>query len=172
MIQIVFHGLGGQGAKSAAQILADAAFGEGKEIQAFPEFGPERRGAPVRAFVRISDRPITTHEPITKPDYTVIIEPTMVTMERMEGVCIVNSKETAEQVKRRTGFEGSVHVIDAGALSQFANLPMLGALVKVSGVVRFESVERCVREQFEKKLGVEKTAKMIDAVRTAHGMVG
>lgn len=171
MEQIIFHGLGGQGAKSAAQILAEAASEEGKEIQAFPEFGPERRGAPVRAFVRISERKITTHEPIVNPDYTVIIDSSLISRERMKGTVIANSKESAEQIAERTGFKGKVHVIDASALGVIPNLPMLGALVKVSGIAKLETVLSRIEKLFLRKLGKEKTEQNIEAVKKAYEMI-
>ena len=166
MIQVVFHALGGQGAKSAAHVLALAAFSEGKDIQAYPEFGPERRGTPVRAFVRISESRITTHEPVTVPDYSVIIDPSLITADRMNGVCVVNSQESAEEIRKKTGFKGQLHVLDALKVSPYANLPMLAAFVKVSNVVRIGSVIRHAEELFG-----EKAKQSIEAVRLAEGMV-
>ena len=171
MIQIIFHGLGGQGAKSAAQILAEAASEEGKEIQAFPEFGPERRGTPVKAFVRISDKKITTYEPIVNPDYTVIIEPSLITKERMEGTVIANSEEKVEEIMKETGFKGKIHVIDANALGVIPNLPMLAALVKISNTVKIETVIKRIEKIFLKKLGKEKTEQNVEAVKKAFEMV-
>ncbi|MEM5814734.1 MAG: 2-oxoacid:acceptor oxidoreductase family protein [Candidatus Aenigmatarchaeota archaeon] len=171
MIQIIFHALGGQGAKSAAEILAEAAFLEGKEIQAFPEYGPERRGTPVRAFVRISDRKITTHEPIVKPDYSIIIDPSLITKERMSGVCIVNSAETVDSIKKKTGYKGQMHVLDAGKIIAFANLPMLAAFVKVSDAVRLESVLKQTEALFGRKMGPEKMNQTIDAMKRAYETV-
>ena len=171
MIQIIFHGLGGQGAKSAAQILAEAASEEGKEIQAFPEFGPERRGTPVRAFVRISDKKITTHEPIVNPDYTVIIEPSLIKSERMWGTVIANSMETSEEISKKTGFEGKIHAINASELGKVPNLPMLGALIKVSGIVKLETVIKKVEKIFLRKLGEEKTKEIVDGMKKAHEMM-
>jgi len=166
MIQVVFHALGGQGAKSAAHVLAEAAFSEGKEIQAFPEFGPERRGTPVRAFVRISESRITTHEPVTEPDYSVIIDPSMITADRMKGTCIVNSTESIDEIRKNTGFKGPLHVLDALKVSQYANLPMLAAFVKVSGVVRIGSVIKHAEEMFG-----DKAKQSIDAIKKAEGLV-
>jgi pyruvate ferredoxin oxidoreductase gamma subunit len=170
VIQIIFHALGGQGAKSAADILAEAAFSEGKEIQAFPDYGPERRRAPIRAYVRISDKKILTHEPIIKPDYTVIIDPSMISKERMEGICIVNTSESAEAVGKRTGYRGTIHVLDANMISSFANLPMLAAFAKVSKAVKFETVLKQTEALFGKKMGAEKMKQTIDAMKKAYEM--
>ena len=134
MIQVVFHALGGQGAKSAAHVLALSAFSEGKEIQAFPEFGPERRGTPVRAFVRISEKKLTIHEPVISPDYSIIIDPSLITADRMKGICVVNSQESANEIRRKTGFTGQLHVLDASKAGPYANLPMLAALDRKSVV--------------------------------------
>ena len=166
MIQVVFHALGGQGAKSAAHVLAEAAFSEGKEIQAFPEFGPERRGTPVRAFVRISENKITTHEPVTAPDYSIIIDSSLITADRMKGICVVNSTESADEIRKKTGFKGQLHVLDVSKVSAYANLPMLAAFVKVSGVVRIGSVIKHAEELFG-----EKAKQSIDAIKRAEGMV-
>lgn len=170
MIQIIFHALGGQGAKSAADILAETAFSEGKEIQAFPDYGPERRRAPIRAYVRISEKKITTHEPIIKPDYTVIIDPSMISKERMEGICIVNSAETAEAIRKKTGFKGELHVLNADAIINFANLPMLAAFIKISKAVKFETVLKQTEALFGKKMGAEKMKQMTDAMKKAYEM--
>lgn len=166
MIQVVFHALGGQGAKSAAQVLAQAAFSEGKEIQAFPEFGPERRGTPVRAFVRISEGRITTHEPVSMPDYSVIIDPSLITADRMKGVCVVNSQESADEIRKKTGFKGQLHILDASKVGLYANLPMLAAFVKVSNVVRMGSVIKHAEELFG-----EKAKQSIEAIKLAEGMI-
>lgn len=170
MIQIIFHALGGQGAKSAADILAEAAFSEGKEIQAFPDYGPERRRAPIRAYVRISEKKILTHEPIIKPDYTVIIDPSMISKDRMSGICIVNSAQTAESIGKQTGYKGEIHVLNADAITSFANLPMLAAFVKVSKSVKLETVLKQTETLFGKKMGAEKMKQTIDAMKKAYEM--
>lgn len=171
MIQVVFQGLGGQGAKSAAEILAEAAFFEGKEIQAFPEFGPERRGTPIKAYVRISDKKITTHEPITRPDYTIIIDSGLAVKERMAGICIINSAQTAESIRKQTGYKGEMHILDASSIINFANLPMLAAFVKVSGAVKLESVLKQTEELFGPKMGAEKLKQTLEAMKKAYEMV-
>ena len=171
LIQIIFHALGGQGAKSAAEILAQAAFLEGKEIQAFPEFGPERRGTPIRAFVRMDGKKITTHEPITNPDYTVIIEPSLAVKERMAGVCIVNSAETADTIKKRTKYKGEIRILNAAKLGAFANLPMLAAFVKVSKCVKMETVLKETEKLFGEKMGKEKLRQATDLMKKAYDSV-
>ena len=170
MIQIVFHALGGQGAKSAADILADAAFSEGKEIQAFPDYGPERRRAPIRAYVRISEKKILTHEPIVKPDYTIIIDSGLAVKERMAGICIINSAQTAESIRKQTGYKGEMHILDANKIIAFANLPMLAAFIKISKAVKFETVLKQTEALFGKKMGAEKMKQTTDAMKKAYEM--
>jgi len=172
-MEIIFHGLGGQGAKSAAQILVEAASEEGKEIHAFPEYGPERRGAPVRAFVRISDKKIRTHQPIVEPDIIIFIDDSLITKESVSGLkqaMIVNTKKSVKEIREMCGFKGDIHVIDASSLG-YPNVPMLGALVKVEPVVKLGMIVRKIDEHFGAKLGKENTDALKNAVKKAYEMV-
>ncbi len=148
VIEIRWHGRGGQGAKTASLLLADAAFNTGKYIQGFPEYGPERMGAPITAYNRISDARLSIHSNIYEPDYVVVIDDTLlatvdVTSGLKEaGAIIINTTKTPEEVKPLlNGFKGKVCTIDARAISldtlgkYFPNTPMLGAVVKVSKVM-------------------------------------
>lgn len=151
LIEIRWHGRGGQGAKTASLLLADAAFNTGKYIQGFPEYGPERMGAPITAYNRISDAPITIHSNIYEPDYVVVVDDTLldavnVTAGLKEtGAIIINSTQEAETLKTKlNGYKGNIYKIDAKKISiealgkYFPNTPMLAAIVKVSKVMTDE----------------------------------
>ena len=148
MVEIRWHGRGGQGAKTASLLLADAAFNTGKYVQGFPEYGPERMGAPITAYNRISDERCSIHSNIYEPDYVVVVDPTLLSAVdvtgglKKEGAIIINSGKTPEELKPLLeGYEGQVYTIDAGKISEeelgknFPNTPMLGAVVKVSGII-------------------------------------
>ena len=148
LIEIRWHGRGGQGAKTASLLLADAAFNTGKYIQGFPEYGPERMGAPITAYNRISDEPITIHSNIYEPDYVVVVDDTLlesvnVTAGLKEtGAIIINTTKDDEYLKEALkGYNGEIYKIDARKVSMetlgkyFPNTPMLAAVVKVSKVM-------------------------------------
>lgn len=145
MIEIRWHGRGGQGAKTASLLLADAAFNTGKYIQGFPEYGPERMGAPITAYNRISDEEITIHSNIYEPDYVVVVDDTLldsvdVTAGLKEsGGIVINTTKEAEKIKSKLkGYKGNIYKVDARKISEetlgkyFPNTPMLAAIVKVS----------------------------------------
>ena len=151
LIEIRWHGRGGQGAKTASLLLADAAFNTGKYIQGFPEYGPERMGAPIVAYNRISNKPITIHSNIYEPDYVVVVDDTLldcvdVTAGLKEsGAIIINSTKTNEELaKKLENYNGAIYKIDAKEISEaalgkyFPNTPMLAAIVKVSGIMSDE----------------------------------
>ena len=184
IIEIRWHGRGGQGAKTAAQLLAESALGEGKYIQAFPEYGPERSGAPIKAFTRISQEPISLHCGVYNPNVVVVIDPTLLEAVNVveglsdEGVLLVNTDKPPQEIRKRTHFEkGKVYTLDATKIAletigmPLPNTPMLGALVKVTGVVKLEGVEQVLRAKFLKKIGEEKTKGNIESVRRAHDEV-
>ena len=152
LIEIRWHGRGGQGAKTASLLLADAAFNTGKYIQGFPEYGPERMGAPITAYNRISDEPITIHSNIYEPDYVVVVDDTLlesvdVTAGLKEtGAIIINSTKDAEYLRKALkGYSGEIYTIDARKVSMetlgkyFPNTPMLAAVVKVSKIMSEEA---------------------------------
>ena len=181
MLEIRWHGRGGQGAKTASQFLAEAALELGKSIQAFPEYGPERAGAPIRTFTRISDRKISIHSPITNPDIVVVIDPTLLLSVAAaeglgdHGILVVNTPERPEAIREKTGYKkGKVVTCDATKISletlgiSMPNTPMLGALLKVDQVVPIETLENKVRDKFLKKIGPEKTEANIKAIRRAY----
>jgi len=164
VVEIRWHGRGGQGAKTAALLLADAAFNTGKYIQGFPEYGPERMGAPIVAYNRISDDRITIHSAIYEPDYVVVVDDTLlksvdVTAGLKEsGGIVVNTTKTPEEIKPLLrGYKGKVYTIDARTISietlgkYFPNTPMLGAIVKVSGVMDEKEFLNDMANEFKRK---------------------
>lgn len=163
-VEIRWHGRGGQGAKTAAILFADAAMSSGKFIQAFPEYGPERMGAPVQSFDRLSDEPITLHCGITSPDIVIILDPTLiatvdVTMGLPDnGIIIINTPLSPAEMRGKMGLKGKkIFTIDASGISKSAlgreipNTPMLGALIKVSGLLKIENVLDDTKKKLEKK---------------------
>lgn len=152
LIEIRWHGRGGQGAKTASLLLADAAFNTGKYIQGFPEYGPERMGAPITAYNRISDDPITVHSNIYEPDFVVVVDDSLLDCVdvtaglKEEGAIVINTTKDDEELKKSLdGYKGNVYKIDARKISMetlgkyFPNTPMLAAIVKVSGVMSDEA---------------------------------
>ena len=164
LIEIRWHGGGGQGAKTASLLLADAAFNTGKYIQGFPEYGPERMGAPITAYNRISDAPITIHSNIYEPDYVVVVDDTLLSSVpvtaglKKEGAIVINTTKTPEQLRELLkGYEGAVYTIDARKVSEealgkyFPNTPMLAAIVKVTGIMTDEELLADMQNSFKHK---------------------
>ncbi|MDI6777948.1 MAG: 2-oxoacid:acceptor oxidoreductase family protein [Patescibacteria group bacterium] len=180
IFEIIFHARGGQGAKTAAELLAQAALREQKFIQAFPDFGPERTGAPIQTYVRISDEPILTHEPVVDPDVVVILDETLLgivdatkNLDENESM-IVNTMSDRETVQQKTGYIGNIYPIDATSLSveiigePRPNTAILGKLLKVSEIVKLENLVEVFREKYVDKIGQEKTEKNIQAIERAY----
>ena len=148
LIEIRWHGRGGQGAKTASLLLADAAFNTGNYIQGFPEYGPERMGAPITAYNRISSKPITIHSNIYYPDYVVVVDDTLLeTIDvtaglKENGAIVINTTKDKEYLtKVLHGYKGDIYTIDARSISMqtlgkyFPNTPMLAAIIKVSKIM-------------------------------------
>ena len=163
-VEIRWHGRGGQGAKTAALLLADVTFNTGKYVQGFPEYGPERMGAPITAYNRISDEPIRVHSNIYYPDFVVVVDETLLTSVdvtaglKPEGAIVINSGKAPEQLRPLLkGYAGRVCTIDAGRISEeelgknFPNTPMLAAIVKVSRVVDPEEFVKDMEASFRHK---------------------
>lgn len=174
LFEVRMHGRAGQGAKSGSQMLAEAAFKQGKWIQAFPEYGSERRGAPTVSYTRISDKALRTHEPITNPDAVMVFDmgliravPVTAGLNEEVGILIVNTTKSVEEIRQIIGFKGKIYVIDATGISldllkiDAPNVPMLGALVKAANIVPLEAVEEIIKETFLEKIGMEKVEKNI-----------
>ena len=164
MIEIRWHGRGGQGAKTASLLLADAAFNTGKYIQGFPEYGPERMGAPITAYNRISDKPITIHSNIYEPNYVVVVDDTLLESVpvtaglKKEGAIVINTTKSPEYLKEKlNGYDGNIYTIDARKVSEetlgkyFPNTPMLAAIVKVTGIMSDEAFLEDMKGSFKHK---------------------
>ena len=164
LIEIRWHGRGGQGAKTASLLLADAAFNTGKYIQGFPEYGPERMGAPITAYNRISTKPITIHSNIYEPDYVVVVDDTL--LESVDvtaglkptGAIVINTTKDSDFLKEQLkGYEGEIYKIDARKISMetlgkyFPNTPMLAAIVKVSKIMTDEEFLNDMQGSFKHK---------------------
>jgi len=153
MIEVRFHGRGGQGAVSSAEMMALAAIEEGKFAQAFPSFGPERRGAPVMAFLRVDIQSIRLREKVYYPNAVVVLDPTVMDITKVDeglqngGVLVVNSNHTTESLRKEFGFTHRLTVVDASRIAQetlglpITNTVMLGALVKATGIIEPESIK-------------------------------
>ncbi|SPF43017.1 Pyruvate/ketoisovalerate oxidoreductases common subunit gamma (Includes: Pyruvate synthase subunit PorC; Ketoisovalerate oxidoreductase subunit VorC) [Syntrophobacter sp. SbD1] len=160
MVEIRFHGRGGQGAVTSAELTALAAIGEGKYAQAFPSFGPERRGAPVMAFVRVSEAPIVTREKVYEPDIVIVLDPTLLKIINVEaglkegGVVILNTSKSVEQVRKESGLKARLATVDASKIAMetmrvpITNTTMLGALVKVTAIIEIGSLQDPIKRRF------------------------
>ena len=164
VVEIRWHGRGGQGAKTASLLLADAAFNTGKYIQGFPEYGPERMGAPITAYNRISDERVTVHSNIYEPDYVVVVDETLIGSVdvtaglKEDGAIIINTAKDPEQVRAKLkGYKGKVCTIDARTISiealgkYFPNTPMLAAVVKVSAIMDEDTFMKDMEDSFAHK---------------------
>jgi len=176
MLEVRWHGRGGQGAWTASELLARAAISEGKYVQSFPEFGPERMGAPVRAFTRVSSEPIQMHCAVYNPDVVAVLDPSLLKTVPVteglngEGILIVNSKENPAEIREKLKIEKiKIWTVPATEIAikilnrPIMNTAMLGAVARVTGIVSLESVEKVVSERFsgslmEKNVGVIKEA--------------
>lgn len=164
MIEIRLHGRGGQGGVTSAELLARAAIGQGRFAQAFPSFGPERRGAPVVAFVRVSDEQIRLREKIYEPDFVLVLDPTLLDIVdvaqglKKGGTVVVNSDQPAAGLKKKYKWARAA-TVDADTIAQqelgvpITNTTMLGALLKATGIVPVETLEPVILDRFGGKLG-------------------
>ncbi|MFX1369451.1 MAG: 2-oxoacid:acceptor oxidoreductase family protein [Promethearchaeota archaeon] len=175
-----WHGRGGQGVVTSNQMLGKAALAEGNYIQAFPEFGPERTGAPVRAFLRISKKPIQVYAQVYAPDVVICIDPTLLDVVnpaeglKGDGTLVLNTTLSPDEVRSKYGFKGGkVVTVDASAIAleilgrPFYNMPTMAAAVKASGVVKIETVIQEVVERYPGKIGDLNKAAMERAVKEA-----
>lgn len=164
IIEIRWHGRGGQGAKTASLLLADAAFNTGKYVQGFPEYGPERMGAPITAYNRISSERSTVHSNIYFPDYVVVVDESLLaTVDvtaglKSSGAIVINSDKSPSELRPLLGgYKGRICTIDANRISEeelgktFPNTPMLAAIVKVSGIVDAKEFVQDMEASFQHK---------------------
>ena len=165
LVEIRWHGRGGQGAKTAALLLADAALSSGKYVQAFPEYGPERMGAPVASFNRVASGPIYLHSGVTSPHVVIVLDPTLVDSVDItegvpqDGVIIINTEKAPADIRKALGITGAIKVftVDASKIStetigrDIPNTPMLGALIKATGMLDFKEMFDDMKKKLEKK---------------------
>ncbi|SMC23335.1 pyruvate ferredoxin oxidoreductase gamma subunit [Desulfacinum hydrothermale DSM 13146] len=160
MVEIRFHGRGGQGGVTSAELTALAAIEEGKYAQAFPSFGPERRGAPVMAFVRVSDQQIRTREKVYSPNMVVVLDPTLLEIVDVQagvpddGILVVNTKMSVDELRKNAGLTRRLAVVDASTIAietlrvPITNTTMLGALIKATGVISVDALRGPVQKRF------------------------
>jgi len=176
ILEVRWHGRGGQGAWTASELLARAAIHEGKYIQSFPEFGPERMGAPVTAFTRISTEPILIHCSVYNPDVVAVLDPTLLkavpVIEGLieEGTIIANSKDDPAEIRKMLNTDkGKVWTVPATEIAikilgtPITNTAMLGAVARVTGIVSLESIEKEVKERFRQDIAEKNFAVIKEA---------
>ncbi len=170
MIEIRWHGRGGQGAVTSVELMALAAIEEGKYAQGFPAFGPERRGAPVMAYNRVSEKPIKIRSGIYQPDVVVVLDPSLVGLVNVtdglkpNGLLIINTSKPAENLREQLKYNGKLATIDATHIAReelgvpIANTTMLGAVLKATKVLKLESLDEPIEERFGKIANKNKNA--------------
>jgi len=176
ILEVRWHGRGGQGAWTASELLARAAIHEGKYIQSFPEFGPERMGAPVAAFTRISDEPIQIHCTVYNPDVVAVLDPTLVKTVpvcsglKETGTIIINSKEAPADVRKILNTsKGKVLTVPATEIAMkilgrpITNTAMLGSVAHATGIVKLESIEKVVKQRFGQSIAEKNIAVIKEA---------
>lgn len=183
IVEIRWHGRGGQGAKTAALLFADAAMSEGKYIQAFPEYGPERMGAPVQSFDRLSDEPITLHCGISNPKYVVVLDSTLMASVDVlagvpdDGMIIINTSKSPDEIRATLkNSKVKVFTVDASKIAvetigrNIPNTPMLGAMAKAAGLLNYERLLKDLEQKLKKKFASkqEVIAGNLNAVKRAY----
>jgi 2-oxoacid:acceptor oxidoreductase gamma subunit (pyruvate/2-ketoisovalerate family) len=160
MIEVRWHGRGGQGAVTSVELLALAAIEEGKYAQGFPAFGPERRGAPVMAYNRISEKPIKIRSGIYHPDVVVVLDPSLIGLVNVTdglkpgGLLVVNTAKPANDIRDKLKYKGKMATVDATHIAReelgvpIANTTMIGAVLKATKVLKFESLDAPIEERF------------------------
>lgn len=183
MTEIRWHGRGGQGAKTAATFLAEAVLDKGMHSQGFPEYGPERRGAPVRGYTRISDQPIRLHCAIAQPDFVIVLDPTLIESAAAgvtdgttaDTLFLINTMDEPAVVRKRLGIQGGkVFSVDASLIAQesfgraIPNMPMIGALAKVGEVISLEELTGAMAARLKKKFSQAVVDGNVAAVERAY----
>ena len=160
MIELRFHGRGGQGGVTSSELTALAAIEDGKYAQAFPSFGPERRGAPVQAFVRVSNNPILSREKIYSPDIVVVLDNTLLDIVdvgagiKEGGLVVLNTKLSPSEARAKLGIKCKIAVVDATRIAMetmhlpITNTTMLGALLRASGMYPLEALRAPIQKRF------------------------
>lgn len=186
LTEIRWHGRAGQGLVTAAKLLGETALGTGQYFQAFPDYGPERMGAPIRAYTRISPGPISIHSQIENPDVVLVLDPTLLDLVdvvegiREDGKLLVNTGQSAAEIRAKLGLEHSkvrVFTVDASRIAidtlgrEITNTPMLGAFARATGIFPLDSIISDVRKNFGKKLRAEIVEANVKAVQVAYDNV-
>lgn len=187
MTEIRWHARAGQGAVTAAKVLAEASMAEGGNVQAFPEYGPERMGAPLRAYNRLSDKPLTMHCQVTNPNVVIVVDPSLIeTLDVTEGtpedaVFLINTTHTPEEMATKLGRPAEkVFTVDATQISidclgrPIPNTPLLGALVRATGLVKLETLvtdlAKTLGKKFPEKIVQGNTASVERAYKEVKGL--
>jgi pyruvate ferredoxin oxidoreductase gamma subunit len=181
IIEVRWHGRGGQGAVTASKLLATSALAEDKYIQAFPEYGPERMGAPIQSFTRISDEPIKIHCHVTNPDMVVVLDPTLIgTVDITEGlsedgIIVVNTSESPAQIRKKLNLKGrKIFTVDASKIAleelgrPLPNTPMIGALIRATGLLKLENVINDIKDKFSGKFSQKIVDGNVNAIKRAY----
>ncbi len=182
MIEIRWHARGGQGAVTASKILASAVIEEGKYAQSNPDYGAERSGAPLRAYNRVSEKPITLHCMVINPDIVIVVDPTLLkAVPFLEGtdenaILVINTDKSPQEIREKYGIKGrKIYTVDATKIAMeelkrpLMNVPMLGALVKVlNGLVDIKTVEEDIKRAFGKKISENALNANIRALHRAY----
>jgi 2-oxoacid:acceptor oxidoreductase gamma subunit (pyruvate/2-ketoisovalerate family) len=176
VIKIRFHGRGGQGVVTASRLVAEAALKEGKKVQSFPAFGAERKGAPIKAFTKISDEPILSRSQIYNPNIVIVLDPTLLKVENVteglekDGTIIINIEKNPDQLKSELKLNNKVATINATKIAletlgaAITNTPILGALAKVTGIISLDAIIEVTKERFKQGLA----EKNINAIKRAY----
>ena len=184
LIEVRWHGRGGQGAVTAAKILAKSVIAAGSFIQAFPEYGPERAGAPVKSFTRISENPIYIHSQVTNPQIVVVLDSTLLDSVNVieglaeDGVIIVNTPQSPSEIRKKLGLKkAKVYTVDATDIAikelkrNIPNTPMIAALVKITGLVPLDTVKKDFEHSYSKKFKKEIIDANLRAMDAAYSLV-
>ncbi len=178
--ELAFIGRGGQGGKTAAELVAKIALNNGKFVQSFPDYGPERKGAPVRAFTRISDQEIRGCSSESNPNVIVIIDQALSGLNNSfftthdDTIVIVNTGETADALQKQYHLKGRIHVVNATTIAletvkvNITNSAMLGALAKITGLFTLEEIKEEFRKEFDRKLSAEGLQNNYRAIERAY----
>jgi pyruvate ferredoxin oxidoreductase gamma subunit len=181
LIEIRWHGRAGQGIVTASALLAEAAMGEGKYFQAFPDYGPERMGSPIKAYTRISDEPIEIHHQILTPDVVIVVNPNLLGVVdvieglKEEGTFVINTSSSPSEIREKLGIKkGKVITLDATRIAldtlgrDIPSTLMLGAVAKTTGLVSLDSVMHLVRKRFGEKFPEEVVEANVKAIKLAY----
>lgn len=184
IFEIRWHGRGGQGAKTAALLFGEAAMSTGKYLQAFPEYGPERMGAPVQAFNRLSDSPIMLHCGISEPDIVVVLDPTLLETQpvtdgiKPDGSIIVNTLLKPAEIRQKLGLTTQrVFTVDASGISRITlgrdlpNTPMLGAITKILEIMTLDALISYIYIRLEKKFSPDVVSANIESIKKAYNSI-